>query len=1062
MKFTRYGLVGITFLLVQLSFAHHAALGQATYDGEISGLILDSASAIVTNAAVKLTNRGTGFSRETVSNEHGLYTFPLLEPGDYELLVTRAGFKAERKSPIAVQTHSKVLVNFALQPGPVAETVNVEAMGEVLKPTDVTVTSVVPQWQLRALPLNDKLLAEFTRLEAGVTPRELTTAESGPNSDSGGFIYGLRQFFVQVTLDGGHFDDPTWPGGTMTNTQGISFDAVKEFAIIKGNADATQASAAGYTINITTRSGTNAFHGDIFEFLRNNVLDARNFFDGKSTQPLRRNQFGGAFSGPLPLRKKKDFFFVNYEGFRRSLVQTVVSIAPTDLLLARVPGGPANGFLREIMTFTYLRPTPGTFSPTALVAPATGTANLGMNRDMFVARLDSELTPANHALLRFNFINGDTAPGVSIRPGVRGGAVAFDWRFRNVRLGLNSVLSPRSVNELGFTYDRTLQEFTAEPTPPELVALGFDPTADTPNGLPFIFFAGTGLTGDGVLPFVPKRRHSNVFEVNDVLSRTSGNHSMKFGITFRRTQAHWLLGENTRPSTLFIGFGPPFDTSFFGITTGRFLSQTQNLIANPPTPIRGFRSTYFGTFFQDQYRLTKKVTLMYGLRYSFDTPYTEVNGLLSNAYPVSPSNGQPIAGGDINDQTLNNLAIRTVDQMPFYKFDKNNFAPNFGISWMPGYKLVLKGGYGITYGSPFIELIRLVGFNPPYGVSTVLRIAPFGTRPDPNHLAVPPALNVYNPASVNPLVQYWNFTAERELDKNTVLKISYIGNRGADLWDTRQPNFGSGFAGTRPNPNFSIINLTETKGRSNYNGLRLEVNRRFDHGLAFQGTYVFGKALDDISAAVSTLCPQGLGCLPTDQRSLRANYGTSDLDVRHTAVVNSIYELPFGKGQRFFNTASPVISKLVGGWTISGIASYWNGVPFDIVSGIDNNADGVTNDRARVIPGANPRDAVTHGGDKAQFLDPHAVGTILSTTVGTPLPRNFFRGPAIFNVDMSLLKSLNLSERVNLKILIETFNIFNHTNLATPVNSLSSPAFGRIIATSTRSREIQLGLKLDF
>lgn len=1062
MNVGRFALAWIAVLLFQLSFAHQSAFGQATNAGEISGVILDSARAIVTGANVKLTNRGTGFSRETVSNERGLYAFPLLEPGEYELYVSRAGFKAEMKSSVAVQTHSKVVVNFALEPGLPTETVNVAAMGEVLTPTDVSVINVVPEWQLKALPLNDKLLAEFTRLEAGVTPRELTTAESGPNSDSGGFIFGLRQFFVQVTLDGGHFDDPTWPGGTMTNTQGISFDGVKEFAIIKGNADATQASAAGYTINITTRSGSNAFHGDLFEYLRNNALDARNFFDGKDTQPLRRNQFGGAFSGPLPFRKQKDFFFANYEGFRRSLLQTVVSIVPTDRLLEQVPGGPANGFLREIMTSTYLRPTPGTFAPNALVAPATGTADLGMDRNMFVARFDSELTPTNHALARFNFINGDTAPGVSIRPGVRGGAVAFHWRFRNVLLGLNTLLSSRSVNELRFTYDRTLHGFTAEPTPPELVALGFDPTADTRNGLPFIFFAGTGLTGDGVLPFVPKRRHSNVFEVNDVFSMTSGNHNLKFGVTLRRKHSHWLLGENTRPSTLFIGFGPPFDTAFFGITTGRFLSQTENLIVDPSTPIRGFRSTNFATFIQDTYRVTNKVTLLYGLRYSLDTPYKEVNGLLSNAYPVSPSNGQPIADGDINNETLNNLAIRTVDQTPFYKFDKNNFAPNFGISWMPGHRMLLKAGYGITYGSPFIELIRLVGFNQPFGVSTVLRIAPFGTRPDPDNITIPPVLNVYNPSSVNPLVHYWNFTAERELEKNTVLRISYIGNRGANLWITRQPNFGSGFTGIRPNPNFSIINLTETKGRSNYNGVRLEVNRRFTKGFAIQGTYVFGKALDDISAAVSTLCPQGLGCLPTDQRNLRENYGRSDLDVRHTAVVNFIYELPFGKGKRFLSTGSPAISKFLGGWTISGIASYWNGLPFDVVSGVDNNADGVTNDRARVIPGANPGDVLTHGGDKSQFLDPRAVGTILSPTVGTPLPRNFFRGPAIFNVDMSLQKSLNLSERVNLKLLVETFNIFNHTNLASPVNSLSSPAFGRIIATSTRSREIQLGLKLDF
>jgi len=1063
MKFARSSLALFTFLLIHLFFAHAPAAGQATTTGVISGAVVDQTRAVIVAAKVTLVNSGTGFSRETVSNESGFYSFALLEPGDYELTATKEGFKVEKKTPVAVQTHAKVIVNFELEAGAISETITVQDLGGVLKPTDVALTSIVPQWQLKGLPLNDKLLAEFTRLEAGVTPRELTTAESGPNSDSGGFLHGLRQFFVHVTLDGGHFNDPTWPGGTMTNTQGISFDAVREFAVVKGNADATQASAAGYTINVTTRSGTSEFHGDAFEYFRNDALDARNFFDGPNTQPLRRNQFGGALGGPLPFRKNKDFFFVNYEGFRRTLFQTVISIVPTNRLLDNIPGGAANGFLKEIFTHTYLRPDPG-FAPAALVAPATGTADLGMDRDMFVARLDGQINEAHQGFARFNFINGDTAPGVSIRPGVRGGAIAFNWRFRNILLGVNSALSQRSANELRLTFDRVLHHFTAEPTPPELVALGFDPTANTRNGLPFIFAAGTGLTGSGVLPFVPKQRHSNVFELNEVFSTTRGNHSFKLGATIRRTHSHWLLGENIRPSTVFIGFGAPFDTAFFGLTTARFLSQTENLVLDPPTPIRGFRFTHFATFFQDVYRLSKNATLIYGLRYSFDTPITEVNGLLSNAYPVDSASGEVLLNGDINNATLGNLAIRTVDDARFYQFDKNNFAPNVGISWMLNSKTTVKAGYGLTYGSPWIELIRLVGFNPPFGASTVLRASRFGTRPDPNNLPVP-VLNVYNPANVNPYVHYWNVTLERELEKNTVVRAAYIGNHGSSLWDTRQPNFGAGFTGARPNPNFSVINLTETKARSNYNGVRLELNRRFYQGLSTQATYVFSKALDDISAAVSTLCPQGFGCLPTDQRNLSENYGLADFDVRHTAVVNFIYELPFGNGRRFLSNSGRWVSGLVGGWTVSGIASYWDGLPFDVISGVDNNLDGVTNDRARVLPGADPRQALMPGGGSngnTQFLDPLARGTILSQTTGTPLARNFFRGPAIINFDFAAQKAFRINERVDVKLMAEIFNIFNHTNFANPINSLGSPAFGRIISTSTRSREVQIGLRVNF
>jgi hypothetical protein len=262
-----------------------------------------------------------------------------------------------------------------------------------------------------------------------------------------------------------------------------------------------------------------------------------------------------------------------------------------------------------------------------------------------------------------------------------------------------------------------------------------------------------------------------------------------------------------------------------------------------------------------------------------------------------------------------------------------------------------------------------------------------------------------------------------------------------------------------------VINLAEARASSAYDGVRVELSRRLHSALGFQATYMYGKARDDISAAVSTLCPNGFGCLPVNQFELSENYGTADFDVRHTWVANVVHELPFGDGRKFASAQNALVRTLVSGWSVGAILSYWNGLPFDVLSGIDNNGDGIANDRARVVPGADPRDALTSESSESsstQYLDPAAVGTVLSQTTGTPLPRNFYRGPAIVNLDARLEKRTPLGNGRSLYFGAEIFNVLNHTNFANPVNSLSSPTFGRIVSTATRSREVQLAVRLAF
>ncbi len=1057
-------ILSIIVIVVGVVAGAQSVLAQATNKGEISGTVTDETGAVIPGSTIEARNLETGLTRKTVTNDRGYYVLTLVDPGRYELRASMPGFKTQIRPEVIVETQSKVVVDFTLEPGEITEQITVEAREEVLRPTDTTVSGVISEIKMREMPLNNKAMAELTRLEAGATPPEITTAETSPNTDTGGFIHGLRQFFVHVTLDGGHYNDPVWSGGTMTTTEGsgISHDAVKEFTVVKGNPLPGQAGSGGYSINITTRSGGSEYHGDLFEYVRNDIFDARNFFDPEDPPPFRRNQFGGSLGGPLPIRNEKDFFFVNYEGFRRRLIETIVPVVPTPRLLDAIPGGAEFGYLREIFTHTYPRPTPGTFGPDDLVAPATSTTNLGLDRDQFLVRTDHQMTENTQATFRYNFSDGESFPGVTFRTGVRPGNLGFNWRFQNMLVNVTTTLSSTKVNEFRFTYNRIRFAFFGEPTPPELVALGFAPTSDSPNGIPFIFPFGTGLTFVGALPFIPRFRSQNVFEWNDILSVTTGRHTLNLGGTIARYQVNWFNGDTIRPFTFFSGFGPPFDESTFGLTTGTFLFQNENLFIRPPTPLRGYRFTEFSAYVQDRFQVTPTLTLNYGILYSLQTPIDEVNDLMSNAYPVV--NGSPVENGDINDANISQLALVGVDRFDFSKFDKNNFAPNLGIAWLPfgrRSKVVIKAAYGISYARPFLELIRLSRFNPPFAQSTTIVAQRFGTRATPETSVVPPNLNVFNPSNVNPYVQYWNLTIERELEPNTVLRISYIGNKGTKIWFTRRPNFDAGFTGPRPNPSFSVIDLTETKADSIYHGLRIEVNRRFIHGFAIQGTYVYAKSIDDISSAITTFQPGGIGSIPTNQFDLGENRGVSDFDITHSAVINYIYELPFGRGRRFGKEWPGWVKALVGDWTISGITSFYDGLPFDVLSGIDNNGDGVANDRARVLPGARADNALVpgRGANNRQYLDPSGV---LSVTGDVPLGRNVFRGPGIVNFDVAFKKRIPLGERAHLDFSAEIFNIFNHTNFGNPVNTLNSPLFGTILSTSTNARQIQFGLKLAF
>lgn len=1048
-------------ILAGAVFTLHA---QTTTKGAIVGSVQDSSDAAVVGATLRLRNSATGAVREVQSDSNGLYAFRGVDPGTYKIEVEAKGFMTLVQPEVQVLTGGESTVKFTLKVGQVSQTIEVKAREDVVNTVDATVSYMVTNEDVQDMPLSEKSAAVLTRLQAGATPLQISTADTSPNTDTGGYINGQRQFFQSVTLDGAYYSDPFWPGGTMTTNEGsgISFDAVREFRVMTGNGQANQMLTGGYSMSLTSRSGTKAFHGSAFEFLRNNVLDARNYFDGPKVPPFRRNQFGGSLGGPLTPSKQGNFFFGSYEGFRQVDIVPFTTVGPTPLLLSLLPSGPSHGYMQEIFSTVFPLPTPGTYGANAAVAPALSSTNLGRNYDSFLIRTDHNLTGKDQLTFRYNFSNGLGQPGTTFAEGTQGGDVGFSWRFQNLLGTWTRSISNNKVNEFHVAYNRVGFDFFGAPTPQSLVALGFKPQSDQVGGLPFIISVGTGLSYVGPLPFAPQNRQENSIEFADNFSWNKGKHLLSLGGQLLYHRADQTFGNNIRPETIFLGLGAPFDTSTSGLTTGNFYYQAQNFYVTPGAIRQPFRMDVFNSYFQDSFRATRNLTLNYGLRWGFNTPMGTATHQLSNAY-LSNSSGKPDCGADLSIANISNLVVAPVGGSggcEMSQFRKTDFAPNVGFAWqLPRTGFVVRSGYGIAYAVPYFEMVGGYGANPPFGVSTLLFGQPFGTTANPVTNAATPGLVGFNPGSKTPYVQYWNLTLERNVGEHLLLRAAYVGNKSTHLWYTAQPNLGSGYTGVRPNPNYGEIQQERSDVNANYNALRLEATRRFARGLSIQTTYSYAKSLDTNSSTITTFSPDIQGTV-TNQFNLRSDYGPSDFNIGQSFVANLVYDLPIGPGRRFANVKG-VGGKFFGGWQISSIITASSNIPVSILSGIDNNGDGVVNDRAELLPGGSLSN-VERRISATQFLNPASVGVDIAASGGVPLGRNDIPGPRIVFMDFSLRKTTNITERVNLAFSAEFFNLLNHANFEDPVNTVSSPVFGQITHTLETSRQIQFGLRLAF
>ena len=1058
-----------------------AALLQCPYvsaqtTATIFGTISDQSGRVIPNAQITITNLDTGQVRALISDDLGRYFAPGLNPGRYRVSAAAAGFGGAVQSETTLAVGLEQVVNFSLRPGELLQRVEVTSDLPVVQTTSSNLSELVNTQTVRALPLNGRSFDQLIFLQPGVSVA--TSAGSSPNQGRGSkfSVGGARLTSNVFMLDGTDMNDSQnfTPGGAGGQILGV--ESILEFQVITHNAPAQYGRSMGGIINAVSKSGGNALHGDLYEFLRNSVFDAKNYFDNpqQPIPPFKRNQFGASLSGPI--RKDQVFYFANYEGLRDSLGVSKRAIVPnTATHQLCIP--PIDPTRVNPSVCPYLALYPSANQPDGVTLLFS--QNQPTRGDYGTGRIDWNFNDKNSVFARYTM--DDSRKLRQDAPDHVLGLFAENETHRNqyVSLGTTRVFSPRLLNIARFGFNRSTAQvnlFNQANVPP---SLSFIP------GQPFgrITIPG-GPSPLGATINDPRSFFMNSFQPADDLSISLGAHALKAGFILERFQ--WNTAAFNR-----IG-GDYVFTSL-----GDFLNANPQSVDAPfpgSEPGRGLRAILFGTYFQDDYRLNRHLTLNLGLRYELTTVPTEVNGKMS--FLLDPS-----------DTTLK-------QQQPFAG-NHLNFAPRLGFAWdvKGDGKTAVRGGWGIYYDQILLnQFLNMFDRNPPQWLTITLKAPDRVPFPNPFSGGIPNAgfslQNAVFSDFKTPYLYQYNLTLQREIFSRLVVSAAYAGSRGKHLIERFEGNtpipvvLSAGQActlnrlpdPTHPllpagtlctpsraalrNPSWGALQTRRLSGLSYYNALAVSVNRRFLSGLQVQGAYTYSKSIDTSSGLFSEEAdnaPTGV----QNPDNIFNDRALSNFDVRHSAVINFLYELPLGKNAQRFTR------QVLKGWELGGITTFATGVPFTVENSFNRSQNGATganfSDRPNLASGAsnNPTHGVSTGcagipagipvGTPTLFFDPCAFKGQPLGTFGN-LGRNTLIGPGLSDVDLLIDKHFRMTERKELQFRAEFFNILNHPNFeapnsgarrifATGLNPQPLPSSGQLPRTTTTSRQIQFGLK---
>ena len=1023
---------------------------------KLSGTVTDSSGANVPNAAVSIANEATGLVRTTTTNTSGIYSMPSLQPGNYTLKVSARGFETELRSGIVLTVGAEPVLNVALKLGSMSQTVVVTAAPTEVDLNSAELTGVVNGTKVRQLPLNGRSWTDLTALEPGVTVIQTqppVTASDRPKRGLGAqlSISGGRPQQNSYLLDGVNINDYSnaGPGSVLGGNLGV--DAISEFSVITINPSAQYGRTSGGVISAITKSGTNQFHGNAYEFLRNSALDARNFFDAK-IPPFRRNQFGGSAGGPI--QKDKTFFFADYEGVRQNLGLTVVDTVPTAAaragLLSTGNVIPDPAVARFINAFYPL--------PNGPVLGDTGVYSFGgaqvSSEDYFITKLDHTFSPKDSISGTYLF---DNAPSTQ-NDEFKNKSVISKTTRQMVSLIETHIFGPSMVNSLhlGFSRDNagSPASATAINSSAKDPSFGFVPGSSAGQvQVPGLTTFSGGLSAANPLLF-----RWNSYQLYDDFSRTVGIHGFTFGANIERIQDNQFSADT------------PGGYYQFNTLSDYIANRPYSLLATEPGTItpRYLRQTIFGAYVQDDIRLRPYLTINLGMRYEIASVPSETRGQLSNLRTLSGN--QPFTGNPyIANPTFKNVEPRVGFAWDPFHNGKTSVRGAFGLyDVLP---MIVEMGSGVDASFPFAQNVS--GANLPPGSFPKQAYQLIASNPSDHRLYV---IQFHPPR--NYVMQY-NLNIQRQLTPNTTAMAAFVGSRGIHMWyQTDDANIvlpvahtSAGYfwptpvgSGTVIDPAAGRILMANWNSDSYYSGLETQLTRRMGDSFQAQGSYTWSKCIDTSSgSAASDQYRNSLASnLWIDPRTHR---GLCDTNVAQKLVANSVWSIPHPKD------VSGIAAWATSGWQLTGIFTASSGQPFSVVVGGDplglNSV--VPFDFPDVVKGPGCRSPVNPGNPNQYIKVSCFAFPNPSNRMGNA-GRNILTGPGILNLDFSVFKDNRITENVNLQFRAEVYNIFNHADFAPPTgnNTLfdqsgnAVPGAGLIDQTTLTAREIQFALKLTF
>jgi len=1066
--------------------------------GVLEGQVADPSSAVVSGAQVAAQNAQTGLRQTAVTSRQGTFRFSNLPVGDYTLTVAAPNFAPFSASPIRIDVGR--VVNYPVQLEIASSHTKVEVQAQTATiDTNTALGNVVSEREATDLPLNGRDLMQLGLLQPGVAPLTAGLSEAGGILRSGQAfaVNGQRPESNNYLLDGVTNVDSV-NGGFALRTP---VDAVSEFRILSLDAPAEYGGTSGATASVVTKSGGNSFHGDVYDFLRNDAFDARNFFS-PTTQPLHQNQFGATLGGPL--RRNKDFFFVYFEGQRDNQGESQAAIVPTAAERTGDFSGlvdPSTGLPVPLINEFTGQPFPGNRIPATLLSPIglaaaklfplpNGAQNVyqttqmesdnynqgGFRYDHYFGNNDQIF--ARYAASAANTldplpINGSNVPGFPVTDAI----TTNSFTVSDVH-----IISPQTVQtvRLAFFRNAFIYEDAQNHTPGSSLGFAYPPTLGTNAGIPFLIVSGYADVGNPITG--PQNTYQNDYQGSYSVAMTRGRHNLKLGAELDRQQIDVLLGIATNGFFVFAPF--PASDSFASMLLGTSVQFFQG----GGDFNRGLRKWVAGGYAQDEFRITPRLTLNYGLRYEINTPYTDIRNRMNEWAPGQQSMVMPDAPPGLlfpGDKGVP-AGIAAVDY--------HEFMPRVGLAWDPfgGGQMTVRAAYGIFYdgftngvGGPLQAAVSALPWTEAYqSPEPGFNLAnPYGGQAPPfaNQQFVQPAtILTVQQGMLPPYSQNWNLSIQRVIAKDYLLDVRYVGNKGTHLPRFIEANpsiFGPGatqenteqrreYAGCSSAGvcNYGSVGLIADDSSSTYHALQVAFSRQFTRNLSFLASYWFSKSLDYISslnvAGSAPTLVAGENDLAQNPFDLAAEHGPSLFDAKNRFLFSGSYRLPIWRG------ASPAAAFIVNGWQLNTIASISSGTPFTVYDSANVSEQG----SAPEITGfySSRPDVISNPN-----LGPHTPNQWVSRSAFLQLNpvtqagqfgnegRNIARGPGIESVDLSLFKDFRVGESQRVQFRAECFNSLNHPNFGLPENDLESPAFGQILQAG-QPRLFQLALKYLF